>query len=420
MRKGRFLMGCAVLVFLSLFLGIQGEAAETVLKVGIDGPFTGPSAQNGQEFIGSVKMAMEKINYKIGDYKLEIVWIDDQSDPAKAVSAYSEAVERGGIQAASMNWNSSVAVALMDVSAQYKIPHFFGFGATEVVNEKWRSNPQKYSYWGGKGWPIPAKLMKGYVECLNSAIEKKIFKPENKLFAIYGEDTDWGRSAGGALKDEFTKSGWKLLSEDYFPITQTDFYQLLSKYKKAGVAVIAGTSAAPASMSAFIKQSQEVGLKAMIVADGLGWMGDWYKLTGPASDYVLDMIPQLTTQKAKEWAKTYESRFNMKPSPSAAGLCYDGANFFVKLLTRTLAKYGKLERETIHRTMVEEINTGKLTYSEKDGAIIMKEYRYNEQTMPDPVVGPNAYFFPVIQYKGGKGDIVFPADWAVRSFEAKP
>ena len=109
----------------------------------------------------------------------------------------------------------------------------------------------------------------------------------------------------------------------------------------------------------------------------------------------------------------------MKPSPSAAGLCYDGANFFIKLLTRTLAKYGKLERETIHRVMVEEINTGKLTFSEKDGAIIMKEYRYNEQTMPDPVVGPNAYFFPVIQYKGGKGDIVFPADWAVRSFEAK-
>jgi len=318
-----------------------------------------------------------------------------------------------------MNWNSSVAVALMDVAAQYKIPHFFGFGATEVVNEKWRANPQKYSYWGGKGWPIPAKLMKGYAECINNAIQKGIFKPANKLMAVYGEDTDWGRSAGGALKEEFTKSGWKLLSEDYFPITQTDFYQLLSKYKNAGVAVIAGTSSSAPVMSAFIKQSQEVGLKAMIVADGLGWIGDWYKLTGPASDYVLDMIPQLTTQKAKDWAKTYESRFNMKPSPSAAGLCYDGANMFIKLLTRTLAKYGKLERETIHRTMVEEINTGKLTFSEKDGAIIMKEYRYTEQTMPDPVVGPDAYFFPVIQYKGGKGDIVYPSDWATRSFEAK-
>jgi branched-chain amino acid transport system substrate-binding protein len=419
MRKGRFLLGLAVLVCVSLFFGIHGAAAETVLKVGIDGPFTGPSAQSGQEFIGSVKMAMEKINYKIGDYKLEIVWIDDQSDPAKATSAYAEAVERGGIQAASMNWNSSVAVALMDVAAQYKIPHFFGFGATEVVNEKWRANPQKYSYWGGKGWPIPAKLMKGYAECINNAIQKGIFKPANKLMAVYGEDTDWGRSAGGALKEEFTKSGWKLLSEDYFPITQTDFYQLLSKYKNAGVAVIAGTSSSAPVMSAFIKQSQEVGLKAMIVADGLGWIGDWYKLTGPASDYVLDMIPQLTTQKAKDWAKTYESRFNMKPSPSAAGLCYDGTNMFIKLLTRTLAKYGKLERETIHRTMVEEINTGKLTYSEKDGAIIMKEYRYTEQTMPDPVVARDGYYFPVIQYKGGQGDIVYPADWAVRSFQAK-
>ena len=39
--------------------------------------------------------------------------------------------------------------------------------------------------------------------------------------------------------------------------------------------------------------------------------------------------------------------------------------------------------------------------------------------MPDPVIGVDAFFFPVIQYKGGKGDIIYPADWAVRDFEVK-
>jgi branched-chain amino acid transport system substrate-binding protein len=170
--------------------------------------------------------------------------------------------------------------------------------------------------------------------------------------------------------------------------------------------------------SAFIKQTREVGLKSLIIIDGLGWSGDWYKMAGAASDGVLDMIPQLTTKEAKDWAVEFEKRFGMKPSPSAGGLSYDGANFFVKLLKRTLEKYGKLDKETIHKVMVEEMNTGKLTYSKADGAIIMNEYRYNMETMPDPVVAPDGYFFPVIQYKGGKGKIVYPADWAEAKFMA--
>jgi branched-chain amino acid transport system substrate-binding protein len=294
----------------------------------------------------------------------------------------------------------------------------FGFGATEVVNEKWRSDPEKYSYWGGKGWPIPGKLMAGYAETIDNAIKSGKFKPKSKVVAIACEDTDWGHSAGDAVAAEFEKKGWKVASKDYYPITQTDFYPLLGKYKKEDVAVIFSTSTAAPVTSAFIKQTREVGLKSLIIIDGLGWSGDWYKMAGAASDGVLDMIPQLTTQEAKDWAVEFEKRFGMKPSPSAGGLSYDGASFFIKLLKRTLEKTGELNKVTIHQVMVDEMNTGKLTYSKADGAIIMNEYRYNMDTMPDPVVARDGYFFPVIQYKGGVGKIVYPEDWAEAEFMA--
>ena len=396
-----------------------GVMAEKPLKVGVLGPFTGPSAKNGAEFKGSVEMAMEKIGYKIGDYKIELVWIDSQSDPAKASSAYAEAIERKGIEVGMQNWHSSVAVAVMDVVAQYKIPHWFGFGATEVVNEKWKSDPAKYSYWGGKGWPIPAKLAVGYVECLNNAIQKGLYKPAKKTVAIYGEDTDWGRSLGSAMKKSFSDSGWEIVSEDFFPITQTDFYPLLSKYKKAGVAVLAGTSTAAPTMTAFVKQVSEVGLDSVVIADGLGWMGEWYKMTGPTSNYVLDMIPQLTTPESQKWAEEIKTKYGFTPSPSAGGLCYDGTNMFIKILKRTLEKHGKLDKESIHSIFVDEVQTGKLTFSKADGALIMNEYKYTGDTVPDPVVGKDAYYFPVIQYMEGKGEIVYPEDWKVRDFKAK-
>jgi branched-chain amino acid transport system substrate-binding protein len=402
-----FMMVCFAL---TLFAGTA--AAEKVLKIGVLGPFTGPSAKTGEEFKGSVTMAFEKVHNMVGDYKLEPVWIDSQSDPAKATSAYAEACERIGIQAGILNWHSSVAVAVMDVAAEYKVPHFFGFGATEVVNQKWHSDPKKYDYWHGKGWPVPAKLEAGYATTVNDAVESGSFKPKAKVVAIACEDTDWGHSAGNAVAKEFEKKGWKVASKDYFQLTQTDFYTLLGKYKKEHVAVLFSTSTAAPITSAFIKQTREVGLKAMVIIDGLGWSGDWYKMAGAASDGVLDMIPQLTTPAAKDWAKAFQKRFGMKPSPSAGGLSYDGANFFVKILQHTLKKYGKLDKATIQKFMVEEVDTGKMTYSKADGAIIMNDYRFDKKTMPDPVVGPDAYFFPVIQYKGGVGKIVYPKAWA--------
>jgi branched-chain amino acid transport system substrate-binding protein len=415
-RKSSFICLMIACFLLSVFAGLA-PAQEKPLKIGIIGPFTGPSAKTGAEFKGFVTLALEKINYKVGDYKLEPVFIDSQSDPAKVTTAYAEACERLGVQAGVLNWHSSTAVAAMDISAQYKVPHIFGFGATEVVNQKWLSNPEKYNYWSAKGWPVPAKLMSGYAESIDAAVQSGKYKPKAKVAAIACEDTDWGHSAGEAMAKEFEKRGWKIAAKDFFAITQTDFYPLLSKYKKEDVAVLFSTSTAAPITSAFIKQTREVGLKSLIIIDGLGWSGDWYAMSGAASDGVLDMIPQLTTKEAKAWAEP-SKRFNMKPSPSAGGLSYDGVNFFVKILKRALEKSGKLDKETIHKVIVEEVNTGKLTYSKADGAIIMNEYRYNKDTNPDPVVARDGYFFPVIQYKGGVGKIVYPADWAEAEFMA--
>lgn len=419
MRSRNLWIGLIVVGLIAALGAGTAFSADKVLKVGVLGPFTGPSAKNGAEFKASVEMALDKINYTVGDYKLEIVWIDSQSDPAKATSAYAEAVERKGIDCAMQNWHSSVAVAAMDVAAKYKIPHWFGFGATEVVNDKWRADPAKYSYWGGKGWPVPAKMALGYIECLENAIKAGTYKPASKTVAIYGEDSDWGRSLGGALKGFFADKGWEIVSEDYFPLTQTDFYPLLGKYRKKKVAVLAGTSTAAPTMTAFVKQAGEVGLKSVIIADGLGWMGDWYKMAGPASNGVLDMIPQLTTPEAQKWATDIKAKYGFNPSPSAGGLCYDGTNMFIKILKRTFERDGKLDKVTIHKTFVDEIHTGKLTFGKADGALIMNEYRYTADTVPDPVVAKDGYYFPVIQYTNGKGEIVFPDDWKVKEFKAK-
>jgi len=389
-----------------------------VFKLGVDGPFSGPAAKNGEEFKRSFQMAMEAINYTIGDYKIQPVFIDDQSDPAKGTSAYEQAIVQDKIQAGVLNWNSSVAVALMELTAKYKIPHFFGFGATEVVNETFASNPDKYGYWMTKGWPAPAKLAISYVAALEDAIAKGTYKPASKTVALAGEDTDWGRSFLGAIKRQFQDKGWTIVAEEYYPIDQSEFTPLMTKLKALNPAVLAQTSTGVPVSSALIKQADQIGLKSLIIADGLGWAGNWYDLTGKASNYVLDQIPQLATEKGKAFVKAYEAKYGEKPSPSAGGLAYDGTNFFIAIANEVIkANNGELTGDGIYKWVKANVWTGKWTY--KDG-IVMPEYKYTADTIPDPVVGHGAYMFPVLQYFDGEGKIVYPNDIATQPLKAKP
>ena len=398
--------------------GEETAAGDKVFKIGILGPFTGPSARTGDEFRTSAEMALENINYTIGDYKIEPVWIDSQSDPEKSTRAYEEAIVQGGIQAGVLNWHSSVAVAVMEVTAKHKIPHFFGFGATEVVNEKFDSDQATYGYWAVKGWPTPDKLSQNYVTALEDAIAAGTWSPEAKTAAIYGEDTDWGRSFGEGIASQLEAVGWEIVDRQYFPIEQTEFYPLLNKFKDQNVALVAGTSTAPPSLSAFIKQADEVGLKALIIADGLGWVGEWYDLTGSASNFVLDQIPGWTTEESLKFAEDFKAKSGLDPSPSSGGLAYDGTNFFIKVLQTTYDDFGELSSENVYKTVQDKVWTGELTFGTEDGAIVMSKYDFSNP--PDPVVGKGFYTFPVLQYMDGDSITIWPPEFQEADIQAKP
>lgn len=390
----------------------NGDAAtegtdDKVVKVGIIAPITGPASRVGEEFKNSIEMAFEKIDYKIGDYKVEFVWVDSESDAEKAARAYEQAIVKDKIDVGFMDWHSWVSVSCMDVAAKYKMPHFFAIGATEVVNEKYAQDPEKYKYWVGKGWPTPEKLSIAYVETIEEAIQKGLWTPKNKNVAIYGVDNDWGRSFGTAVAQQFKDVGWNVVGEEWVALGETEFYPLITKLKKQDVSLVVGSMSDPPSVSSFIKQTREVGLESLIISDGLGWVGEWYDLTGDASNYVLDQIPQWTSDAAKQYRDEFTEKYGFEPGASSGGLCYDLTNFFIKVMQTTLDTYGDLSTESFMKCAQEKVVTGELTY--KDGTII-KEYKYTPESFPDLVVGKDYYIFPVIQYFDGKGKVIWPEE----------
>jgi len=150
---------------------------------------------------------------------------------------------------------------------------------------------------------------------------------------------------------------------------------------------------------------------------GLGWIGDWYKLSGSASDYVVDQIPQFASDAAKKFAADYEAKYGSKPSPSAAGLSYDFSNFFIKIMEEALADSCEITSESLYKIAQDKLWTGTLAYT--DG-IIMSNYDFGPDSIPDPVVGKGHYIFPALQYNGGEATVVWPADVAAGTLQEKP
>jgi branched-chain amino acid transport system substrate-binding protein len=388
-----FLAGCA-----------QAPSGPKTLKVGVLGPFTGPSASVGDEFKHAVTMAFDAINWTVGSYKIEAVWIDGESDPQKAQLAYEAAITRDKIQVGLLNWDASEVIACMELSAKYKIPHFFAMGTSEDIDAKYKSDA-KYAYWMGKGWPTPSKLTINYVNALEDAIKRGLWSPKEKKAVLFGNDDEWSRGFTKAIGGQLKAAGWEIVDEAYVPVGETDFNPMLIKIKSLNAPLMAGTMDDAAGFPSMIKQARDVGVESLIVADGLGWAGDWYKLAGNASDYVIDQIPGWATPKAIAFRDAYKAKWNAEPSPSAAGLAYDETNYFIKILQQTVADQGSLTSETIFKEGKDKVGTGQLTYT--DG-ILMKEYKFSQESLPDMVVGKGAFVFPVIQYFGGVGKTMWP------------
>jgi branched-chain amino acid transport system substrate-binding protein len=90
---------------------------------------------------------------------------------------------------------------------------------------------------------------------------------------------------------------------------------------------------------------------------------------------------------------------------------------FIQIAQQALDQYGALSSATIYDWARENLQTGRWSFT--DG-VVMQEYKYTPETLPDPVVGEGYYMFPVRQYFGGEGKIIFPPQWAERKLRSRP
>ena len=395
--------------------------AGDTLKIGVMGPFTGPASRTGDSFKKGFAMALEDarreglIPVGLGGkkYDVDLVYIDSQSDPEKAVKADTDAISQQGVKFIVGGWHSSVAMAVMDVEAPYKIVHIGHLGEAQTIDEKINKDPAKYAGWF-KGWPAPPIFAGLYGPPLKYFMEKELWQPANKKAAVLVEDTDYGRGWGDALRGSLEGAGFEVMPYDVTALDETEFTPLITKYKAQQVSLVAMTSTGSVSSSNFVKQFRSQDLKALLLGHGLTWFSEWYKLTGDASDYTVTAdSPRIIVPWQQKWVDRYKAKYNEDPSIAACGHMYD----YLMLGLTVLNKANTLDFDRLVETTLDTPYKG-----------IWQYYRFAREKGPralaphDVMTGDfmNGFFFPMVQLMKGDAPIIWPLEYAKQKFESPP
>ncbi len=152
--RRRFWNGVAALALCSSAVGglVSGVAhAQTAptlapLKVGLIGPFSGPSSDFGLPMQNGVRMAVDEIN-AVGGYlgrPLELVVVDDKADPVVGRQG-SESLVAANVVAAIGFCNTGVAMASLEVFQKAKVPLIVPCAAGSPVTAKY-PGPESYIF----------------------------------------------------------------------------------------------------------------------------------------------------------------------------------------------------------------------------------------------------------------------------------
>ncbi|MEM1031925.1 MAG: ABC transporter substrate-binding protein [Myxococcota bacterium] len=378
-------------------------------------PLSGPSETSGRELRNAAELALEQERNDGNPIaeRFSFRFVDSQSEPEVARVDYEAAIADESVQFAFLNWHSNVALELSQLAADARFPHLFALGATNELNQQFEADMDRYAGIWLKAWPSPELLSVNYITAIEEAAAGGTFNAGGKTAVVYGEDTSWGRTFGAAIRSQLEGEGWTVVEELYVPSDALDYTGSLEAVVTAQPQLLAGTIAT-ASIYNWIQQARAEFDAAsvaqpLIVADGLGWNGDWFETLGETSNGVVDQIPQFVSSEALAFRDAYEAQYGEAPSPSAAGLAYDYTKWMFQILAEVEATQGEITRESILAVSRDMLMTGQITY---EAGILMESYRYSSDSWPDPVVGGDAFTFPVLQYADGESVVVFPESLA--------
>ena len=247
MKKFLALVLAMLMVFSLCACGDGGESGEKVVKIGVYEPQTGANGAGGKQEILGMEYANSvcpTVNIGGVEYKIELVYGDNESNTEKAVSAATKIISEG-VSVVLGSYGSAVAIAASDTFKNAGVP---AIGVT-------CTNPQVTE---GNSHYFRICFLDPFQGTLHANFAKEQLKADT-VYCLGELGNDYDQGLINYFKEAADKLGIKVITES-FPKDNSDFTSYLNNAKKEGAkAIFAPVSIQYAQL--IVEQANAQGIK---------------------------------------------------------------------------------------------------------------------------------------------------------------
>lgn len=290
------------------------------IRIGVIAGFSGPGTSYGIGIRQGAEMAVKEINAEggINGKKLELVVVDDGSNPGQSVTAMQRLIN-DKVDLIVGGWGSSQVLAAMEPAERAGMPYVVvGASNPRITTEK-----NKWTFRVLQSDTLQAE------EVADIAVQRLGLK----RIAVIHDANDYGVSNRESFVARLKKLGANPVEVQVYQTTDKDFTAQLTRIRSAnpdGLAIFGTIPAAPAIMN----QAREIGIKAQFLGT-----------TGIANENLITLAPKASEgtifatmfhedvdPEARKWSDRYVKEFSgssQPPRPVLAAWEYRAIKFIV-------------------------------------------------------------------------------------------
>ncbi len=370
-------------------VGGPGGTADSggTIRVGVYGDLSGQTSSFGESTRNGVQMAIDEINAAggINGRKVEAIVEDDQGQPQQASTVVTKLINQDRVVAILGEVASSNSLAAAPKAQEAKVP---------MISPS-STNP-KVTQVGDYIFRVC------FTDDFQGAVAAKFAANtlKAKTAAILGDfQSDYSKGMSQFFKEEYARLGGRVISEQTYTQTDSDFKGQLTAIRSAAPDVIF-VPGYYGQVGVIAKQAKELGIKAPLLG-GDGWDApQLWDLGGSALDgaYMVNHYsvddPSPAVQK---FVAAYRQKFGTEPDAIAA-LGYDSMNVLADAIKRAGTTESQKLRDAIASTKGFPGVTGAININESRDAVKPavvfelrdKKFVYKETIQPPGGAAPAA------------------------------
>ena len=308
-------------------------AAEDPLKVGLMLPSTGTYAKLGNAIKNGFKLYINENQGKLSKRPVEIIELDDESDPSKATGNIKKLINRDKVDVVVGTVHSGVAMAMAKVAKETGtmliVPNA---GAAAITGPMCAPNIYRSSF---------TMWQPGY------ATGKVVAKDGHKKVVTITWKYGAGKESVDGFKESFEEAGGKILEELEVPFPSVEFQALLTEIAAIKPDAVYTFFAGGGAVK-FVKDYAAAGLKETIPLYGSGFLTDGVlKAQGGDGEGLITALHYadgIDTKTNKSFRKGYKETFDGLEPDVYAVQGYDAAQILAIGLKAVKGDISKMEK----------------------------------------------------------------------------